>query len=338
MRSRAIPGVSTADDSVVGQCRMEELDWLLDSDPAIRWQAMRDLQSRPADEVRTERAKIATEGWGARLLGLQGDDGYWANGAYFPADTSNLERGPDGRLLGQPWTATVWSLTLLRLFGLDPDSPEAERAIDLVNENVRWEYAGEPFFEGEVEPCVNGVTTALGSYFAVDVSRLVERLLGEQMDDGGWNCEQENGSTRGSFHTTIAVLEGLAEFEERNGRSTNIQTARERGEEYLLDRHLMNRLSDGQMISQSWTQFAFPTWWHYDVLRGLDHMRRTRSADERMDRALDIVEGHRRADGRWNRQRVYSGAIHFDIDRPEGEPGRWITLRALRVLKWAKRL
>ena len=238
-------------------------------------------------------------------------------------------------MIGQPWTATAWSLTLLRLFGLDPGSAEAQKAVKLVDDNAKWEYAGEPFFEGEVEPCINGVTVAIGSYFGVDVSSIVERLLGEQMEDGGWNCEQESGSKRGSFHTTISVLEGMLEFGKRNGASAEVDAARVHGEEYLLQRRLLRRLSDGEVIDEGWKRFSFPNWWHYDVLRGLDYMRQTRQPDHRMDEALALVEQHRGGDGRWLRQKVYPGAIHFDIDEPEGEPSRWITLRALRVLDWA---
>lgn len=314
---------------------MDTTEWLLDSDPALRWQVLRDLTEEGSEAIDAERAKVATTGWGARLLALQDEDGYWEAGAYFPADVSQLPRGKDGRLLGQPWTATAWSLTLLRLFGLDPGSAEAQRAVKRVDDNAKWEYAGEPFFEGEVEPCINGVTVAIGSYFGVDVSSIVERLLGEQMEDGGWNCEQENGSKRGSFHTTISVLEGMLEFGKRNGASAELDAARVHGEEYLLERRLLRRLSDGEVIDEGWKRFSFPNWWHYDVLRGLDYMRQTRQPDHRMDEALALVEQHRGGDGRWLRQKVYPGAVHFDIDEPEGEPSRWITLRALRVLEWA---
>lgn len=314
---------------------MDVTEWLLDSDPALRWQVLRDLTEETSEAIDGERAKVATTGWGARLLALQGEDGYWEAGAYFPADVSQLPRGEDGRLIGQPWTATAWSLTLLRLFGLDPGSAEAQKAVKLVDEKAKWEYAGEPFFEGEVEPCINGVTVAIGSYFGVDVSSIVERLLGEQMEDGGWNCEQESGSKRGSFHTTISVLEGILEFVKRNGASAELDAARAHGEEYLLERRLLRRLSDGEVIDAGWKRFSFPNWWHYDVLRGLDYMRQTRQPDHRMDEALALVEQHRGEDGRWLRQKVYPGAVHFDIDGPEGEPSRWITLRALRVLDWA---
>jgi len=319
---------------------MSVTDWLLESDPAVRWQVMRDLTDQPESAVDAERARVAIEGWGARLLAIQGRDGQWAGGAHFPSSFSwaSVERGVDGRLVGQPWTATSWSLSLLRNFGLDPDSPEARRSVAMVRENSRWEHAGQRFFDGEVEPCINGMTVAAGAYFGEDVSGLVDRLIDDQMDDGGWNCEQENGSTRGSFHTTIAVLEGLLEYQRRSGRSSTVGEARSRGEEFMMERQMFRRLSNGEMIDPRWTRFSFPTWWHYDVLRGLDYLHDAGVApDERVDEAIRVVEDNRSGDGRWQRQHVHPGDVHFEIDAPEGEPSRWNTLRALRVLKWAGR-
>ena len=317
---------------------MNVTEWLLASDPAIRWQVMADLTDQPEETVAAERARVATEGWGATLLALQ-RDGQWAGGAYFPASSwADLERGGDGRLMGQPWTATSWSLSLLRIFGLPPDSPEARRAVAMVSENSRWEHAGQRFFDGEVEPCINGLTVATGSYFGEDVSGIVDRLLGEQMDDGGWNCEQESGSTRGSFHTTISVLEGLLEHQRRSGRTAEVSAARSRGEEYLLERRLFRRLTNGEVIDQRWTRFSFPTWWHYDVLRGLDYLREAAVApDERIGQAVGLVEENRGQDGLWPRQNIHRGDVHFEVDGGEGEPSRWNTLRALRVLEWAGR-
>lgn len=317
---------------------MEVIEWLLDSDPALRWQVRRDLTGATETELAAERSRVATEGWGARLLALQGEDGQWAGGAHFPAefDWSTLHRDEDGRLVGQPWTSTSWSLTLLRLFGLDPESQQARTAVAGVREGCVWEHEGQRFFDGEVEPCINGMTVANGSYFGEDVSSIVDRLLGEQMEDGGWNCEQENGSTRGSFHTTISVLEGLLEFEEANGPSPATSEARGRGEEYLLERRMLRRLSTGEVIDPWFTQFAFPYWWRYDVLRGLDYLRRAGvRPQERTEEAMRIVVRNRSSDGRWPRQRFDRGATHFDIDAPEGEPSRWNTFRALRVLDWA---
>src|SRR6266545_7848496 len=181
------------------------IDWLLDpehSDPSIRWQVMRDLLDAPPSEWAAERAKLETEGWGARLLALEDDDGQWAGGAHFPADFDwrgpEAERGPDGRMARQPWTATSHSLSLLREFGLDPSSERARRAVELIGANARWEEGGQPYWEGEVEPCINGMTVANGTYFGVDMALVVERLVKERLDDGGWNCDTERGSVRSS--------------------------------------------------------------------------------------------------------------------------------------------
>ena len=259
---------------------MDAVDWLLDSDPAIRWQVMRDLTDEPADVVAAERARVAKEGWGARLLALQGADGQWGGGTLFP------------KML-----ATTSSLMLLRDFGLDPESEEARRAVALVREHSRWDHAGQPFFEGEVEPCINGRAVTIGAYFGQDVQGIVDRLLTEQMADGGWNCEQENGSTRGSFHSTICVLEGLLEHERATGVTPEATAARRRGEEYLLERRLLRRLSTGEVIDADFTRFSYPADYFYDVLRGARLLPERRGAAGRAhgrgDRHRPGQAGHR---------------------------------------------
>lgn len=308
---------------------MNVIDWLLDSDPAIRWQVMGDLLDEADDVVAAERRRVATEGWGSRLLGLRDPDGQWAGAAFWPKE------GPVGP--GQPWTATLFTLVLLKDLGLDPTIPEAQETVALVRENSRWEHAGQRFFDGEVEPCINGRTVGIGAYFGEDVSGIVDRLLTEQMDDGGWNCEQENGSTRGSFHTTINVLEGLLDYERHVGGSPEITAARRRGEDYLLERRLFRRLSTGDVIDPEWARFSFPPRWHYDVLRALDYLRDTGiEPDERSGEAIDLVEEKRGADGTWLLDTTRQGDVHFHMEE-EGQPSRWNTLRALRVLRWAGR-
>ncbi len=196
-------------------------------------------------------------------------------------------------------------------------------------------WADNRFFEGEVEPCINGNVVATGSYFGVDMTPLVERLLGEQLPDGGWNCEVENGATVSSFGTTINVVEGLLEHERATGGSAAVRAARVRGEAYMLERRLFRRKSTGEVIDPSWLQFSFPTWYHYDVLRGLDYLRAVGDKpDERAAEAIGVVEGNRDADGRWPLQNVHVGEAHFQMDEGEGKPSRWNTLRALRVLDW----
>jgi len=318
------------------------IEWLLEADPSIRWQVLRDLASAPAEQVAAERKRVAIEGMGDRLLGLQGADGAWAGAAW-----------------NHGWNSTMHVLTLLREMGLDPAGEEARRAVGLVREGVRWrgwdwngmwrgkDFEGNPFFAGEVEPCINGQVGASGAYFGQDIGRIIEYLLKDQLADGGWNCEAENGSTRGSFNTTICVLEALLEYELAGGNDARVTEARLRGQEYLLKRRLFRRRSTGEVIeydrkvgppgdgSPAWTRLAFPTWWHYDVLRGLEYLRRAGvHPDERMSEAVEMVRSKQDADGRWPLEVQYPGQMPVELDEEEGRPSRWITLRALRVLGW----
>src|SRR6267378_5138050 len=309
---------------------MSVVQWLLDSDPSIRWQAMRDLIGAPASEVAAERARVATEGAGARLLALQRADGRWAGAAW--------NRG---------WNSTMHVLSLLRELGLGPASDQARRAVGLVRDRVTWqgcgppECDGNPFFAGELEPCINGQVAASGAYFGQDVRGIVDRLLAEQLPDGGWNCEAANGSTRSSFNTTICVLEALLEYERASGSSPEVREVRLRGQEYLLERRTLRRLSTGEMIERdrkggaAWTRFAFPTWWHYDVLRGLEYLRHAGVVpDQRVAEAIKLVESKRDSDGRWRLETQHPDTMAVELDQGEGQPSRWNTLRALRVLNW----
>jgi hypothetical protein len=306
------------------------MSWLLDSDPSIRWQVMRDLTNAPVDEVAAERARVATEGAGARLLALQASDGRWGGAAW--------NRG---------WDSTMHVLLLLRETGLDPEGEEARRSVGLVRDRVTWRGCGppeaddNPFFAGEVEPCINGQVGAAGAYFGQDVRGIVDRLRSEQLPDGGWNCEAVNGSTRSSFNTTICVLECLLESERAGGGRPELTAARLRGQEYLLERRLCRRRSTGERIERdrkggaAWSRFAFPTWWHYDVLRGLEYLRRAGVApEERVAEAIDLLASKRDGEGRWPLETRYPGRMPVETDEGEGRPSRWNTLRALRVLDW----
>jgi hypothetical protein len=291
--------------------------WLLDSDPSIRWQVMRDLTHVTPEEVAAERARVATEGVGARLLALQAPDGRWGGAAW--------NRG---------WDSTMHALLLLREMGLDPTCDQARRAVGLVRDRVTWrgcgpeEASANPFFAGEVEPCING-------------QGIVDRLLGEQLADGGWNCEAPCRSTRSSFNTTICVLEALLEHESAGGASSAVTAARLRGQEYLLERRLFRRRSTGEAIERDrksgavWTRFAFPVWWHYDVLRGLEYLRRAGvRPDERVAEAIGLVASKCDDEGRWRLEVQYPGKMPVEMDESEGRPSRWNTHRALRVLNW----
>jgi hypothetical protein len=304
------------------------VEWLLDSDPSIRWQVMRDFTDARTAIVAAERARVAAEGWGALLLDQQRPDGQWGDGAGTPF-----------------WWSNLYTLVFLRDLGLDRTSPRVRSAIDRVRDNITWGpgFGDSPFFDGEVEPCINGRVVALGAYFGERRDRLVDRLLSEQLGDGGWNCEAGHGSVRSSFHTTICVLEGLLAFEQAFGATPSVTDARKHAQEYLLDRRLLRRLSTGEVIKdrktdQPWTQFAFPPLWHYDVLRALDYLRAARvPPDARVEEAVAIVRERRQDDGRWLLDVRHENTVHEELAGPVGAPNRWITLRALRVLDWYAR-
>ncbi|HJR91818.1 MAG TPA: hypothetical protein VJ938_05220 [Acidimicrobiia bacterium] len=307
------------------------LEWLLDSDPAIRWQVMRDLAREPLDVQMAERARVGVEGWGSQLLALQGTDGRWDGGTYRPGWVD------DSKPFFDAWTATHFSLQLLREFGLDPDGGEARRALALVRENVRWEANGALYFEGETEPCINGIALATGAYFGEAADGIVDILLSGQLGDGGWNCWADYGATVSSFHSTICVLEGLLAWEGGAGSPEAVRAARVRGEEYLLARGLFRARSTGQVIDPRFTMFSFPTYWYYDVLRGLEYFRSTGADfDDRCRDAIDLVVAKRYDAGRWPLENTHQGPTHLEMEGPDGFPSRWNTLRAMRVLDWAE--
>jgi len=297
---------------------MASIEWLLDSDPAIGWQTMRDLTGAPAAVVAAERARVAREGLGAQILACQGADGSW-----------HRDDEPD-------WLPTLFTLQLLRATGADPSDPAVESAIARLEEGYRWaeEFGAKPFFDGEVEPCINGGALAIGASLGHPSDSLAHRLVGEQLEDGGWNCEAPK-STRASYHTTICVLEGLLEYERAAGATPELTEARRRGEAYLLERGMFRRRATGEIAAPTFLELAFPNRYHYDVLRGLDHLRAAGvTPDERVADAMRLVEAHRRPDGRWQLERTHLDGLEVQLGEAVGEPSRWITLRALRVLRW----
>jgi hypothetical protein len=308
------------------------LEWLTEADRAIRWQALRDLANAPASEVDAARRGVATDGWGAELLALQAADGRWDGGTYRPGWVDESKPFFDA------WTATHFALQQLREFGLDPSATESRHAVALGGDNVRWGANGAGYFEGEVEPCINGIALANGAYFGQQVDGIVERLLDGQLVDGGWNCWAEFGATVSSFHSTICALEGLLEWQRAGGSDSRVSEARARGDEYLLERRLFRRRSNGEVVDPRFTLFSFPPRWYYDVLRGLDYLRSTGALpDERCAEAIGLVAAKADATGRWPLENVHQGPTHFEMEGPEGVPSRWNTLRALRVLRWAGR-
>jgi len=295
------------------------LKWLLDSDPSIRWQVMRDLTDAPDADVAAARSRVAVEGWGGRLLDLQSPDGHW---------NDDTEHG---------WMTTTDALALLRELGADPADEKVSAAVELVKRRITWfQLDGRPFFEGETEACINGRILASGAYFGAPVDRLLERLLGEQLDDGGWNCEAPK-SRRSSFHSTICVLEGLLAYETARGPTAAVTSARLRAHDYLLERRILRSRSTGAVIDDRWARFSFPLVWYYDVLRGLDYLRCAGTRpDEQIAEAIGLVAKRRDTEGRWPLDHLHLDRtrIPFELEAEVGKASRWNTLRALRVLDW----
>jgi hypothetical protein len=314
----------------------ELLTWLLDSDPALRWQVERDLVGVPRQTWMATRACVATEGFGARLLARQDPDGQWAGGAFFPGDFDfHGPEAADGA--GQPWTATTWTLTTLREWGLDPAALAG--TTDLLAANSRWEYHDLPYWGGEVDCCINAYTLANGAWLGADVSAIAEWFLEHRMPDGGWNCEWVNGSTRSSFHSTLNSLKGLLYYEASTGGSDALRRARQAGEEYLLQRRLLRRLSTDELVGPWATQFAYPFRWLYSALNAAEHFRAAAlhdgiAPDARLADAIEVIRAARRPDGTWLQERRHPGRVWFEVDVPAGQPSPWLTLHGTRVLAW----
>ncbi len=311
------------------------LEWLIDSDPALRWQVERDLVGAPRGVWEATRARVATEGFGARLLALQDPDGQWAGGAFFPKGFDFQRPEADGP--GQPWLATTWSLNSLREWGLDAAAlaDTAER----LAVHSRWEYDDLPYWGGEVDCCINAYTLANGTWLGADVAGIARWFLAHRQPDGGWNCEWVNGSTRSSFHSTLNTLKGLLFHEGMTGGSHALRTARRAGEEYLLERRLMRRLSTGEIIAPWVTRLAYPYRWWYSVLNALEYYRAAAlhdgtPPDPRLADAIAAIRAARRPDGTWLQEHRHPGRVWFEVDVPPGQSSRWLTLAAMRVLRW----
>ncbi len=311
-------------------------DWLLDSDPALRWQVERDLLGEPSAVWERTRARVATEGFGARLLALQDPDGQWAGGAFFPRgfDFTTIESE------GQPWTATTWSLNALRDWGLDA-SALGDTAARLATSS-RWEYDDLPYWGGEVDVCINAWTLMNGLWLGADVDALADWFLGHQLPDGGWNCEWVEGATVSSFHSTLNALKGLLAWEVAGRGTDATRAARRSGTEYLLERRLMRRRSTGELVGDWATRLAHPFLWRYSVLNAADHLRAASlvdgtAPDPRVADAIEAIRAQRQPDGTWTQAGRPPGRMWFEVDVPAGEPSRWLTLIGARVLDWWER-
>jgi len=300
----------------------ETIQWLLEGDPAIRWQALRDLIGAAEGTVERERRKVAREGWGGCLLARQDPEGTWAGGLYSPK-----------------WTSTTYTMLLLRDFGLPVTNWQAKRACTLLLERGFQKDGGVNYgWRGGSETCVTGMVLSILSYFEYNdgrVDSLANHLLEEQMSDGGWNCRRRRGASHSSVHTTISVLEGLWHYQRYRARRLQaVQAAQRLGREFLLAHRLFRSHRTGEIIKPIFIRFSFPPRWHYDILRALDYFQSVKApCDQRLAEAIDIVLGSRGEDGSWPLQNSYKGKTYFELERVEA-PSRWNTLRALRVLRW----
>jgi hypothetical protein len=315
----------------------ENIEWMLDSDPALKWQVDRDILGLPESEWQKTRALTATEGIGARLLALQDEDGQWAGGAYFPTRE-------DARALpyvegekGQPYIATTWTLNSLREWGVDASS--LGDTADRLDAGCKWEYDDLPFWGGEVDCCINSFTVSNGAWLVRDMSTLVDWFLEHQLEDGGWNCDWIEGDTRSSFHSTLNALFGLLDYEIYTDQKHEISDARRKAEEYLLERRLMFRLSTGEPVGPWLNDLAYPFRWNYSIIRALNYFVSASkfsgdAPDPRLADAMNLLASWANENGRWVTNDRIPGQVWFDVDSPVGEESKWLTFYALRALSW----
>lgn len=302
--------------------------WLLAGDPAIAWQTERDLLSLPAGRYERTRLRVAEAGWGARLLSRRAGDGSWGGGAYTPK-----------------WTSTFYTLQLLALLGVGGEQRECVASCrSLLDQGVQESGSVRLWKSAPADTCVTAMLLATSCAFGLHgderARRMVRWLLDQQMRDGGWNCRWQRASappTHASFHTTTSVLEALHAWRSHApSPPPQVERASAAGRDFMLEHHLYRSHRTGKIARAELTQLSFPHWWKFDVLRGLDHFRQADAWDERLADPLELLLRRRGADGRWRLPRQHPGRVWFRMETT-GQPSRWNTLRALRVLDWASR-
>lgn len=304
----------------------EVTTWLSGADPSVVWQAQRDLFALPESTWKRTRRRVASEGWGERLLSHRASDGTWGGGLYSPK-----------------WISTFYSLRLLTHLGLEPTQPEGCGSCELLLDEGVTEGGGVSLWNaGYTDTCVTAMLLSMACHFGFSgderVGRMVRWLLAEQMTDGGWNCEREKGAVHASFHTTISALEGLAAHLAATGPDEPTQVAMKKAHDFFLRHQLYRSCTTGEVVKDSFTRFSFPPRWFFDVLRGLEHFAHVDAPwDDRLADPVDLLLRRRDTAGRWSAQNKHTGRTYFDLDRPRA-PSPMNTLRALRVLRWVERV
>jgi len=316
-------------------------DWLMAGDPAIRWQTMRDLLGAPASEWQAEQRRTLESGWGAQLLARQDPEGTWGGGLYTPK-----------------WTSTTYTLLTLIDLGIPPDCAAAQKGARLLLDGMLGEAYDTAFARKvkDMDRCIVGMLLEIAVYFGITdvytadagckdadrIEAIVDNLLHEIMADGGWNCRKGRKMSNrpaphhSSFHTTLSVLDGLREYIERRSgpQGQAVLAAEQTARELLLEHRLLYSDHTGRVIRPDFMLLVYPYRWHYSLLRGLEYLARVNAPrDDRLQDAIALLNGKRLPDGLWPLEHKYGGVVFFNMERV-GKPSRWVTLRALRVLKW----
>ena len=301
--------------------KQEIIDWLLEGDVAIQYQIYRDLLDRSRPELQR---RIAEEGWGAQFLRCRNANGLWGRGFYQPK-----------------WTSSHYTLLDLKMLAISPDHR-------MIRESIHQIARDEIGLDGGINPsgtisesdvCINGMFLNYACYFGEPQERLksvVDFVLDQQLSDGGFNCRKNrSGARHSSLHSTLAVLEGIAEYSS-NGyeyRFRELEQAAIGSREFILHHRLFKSDRTGEVIRNEFLKLSYPPRWKYNVLRALAHFRDVQAPwDDRMADAVNVITAKQRSDGRWPLQAAHPGAVHFRMEESR-EPSRWNTLIALRVLR-----
>lgn len=294
--------------------------WLLKGDISIQYQVYRDLLGVEREDLRK---RIEHEGWGRGFLAQRQAAGHWGKSYYQPK-----------------WTSTHYTLLDLRNLGIAPNNALIRASIDQI-------VATRKISDGGINPakttqhsdvCVNGMFLNYAAYFKIAEAKLtsiVDFILSQRMGDGGFNCRSNrSGARHSSLHSSISVLEGIACYRQ-NGYTYRLEEmckAEEAAQAFILRHQLYLSDRTGAIIHKDFLKFPYPYRWRYDILRALDYFQYAKASwDDRMEPAIAHLVSKRTKDLRWKVAAKYPGQVHFDMEIA-GNPSRWNTLRALRVL------